>query len=341
MITLNDFSFLIVTRYNDKNRLLGAYTSIRNLYPENEIVLVYDNVTAPPLNSLDKNLIEVHSTERVYVSRGYNLALKHSTKKCFVFVHDDTFLAKNFLENMIPHISEQQFCNFTTIEPPVYDNPDTLLKPIKDFGRDMQRFDFNIFYEFCELHTEKVRGRTVESPFGGFFMAGFKQSIMSVGGFDESFQPYFYEDADLMIRLHQSEFRFVHVLDSIVYHMVSLTSRGTQESEDSMITTSRIFIKKWKCPWEIMRSYSLENKMPYRHIKTKFVVKNLNINLKNFIDLLHEEDGNVLVKIDGNIITKEDMHNLQILPYVLHSMDTGKYELGNLLIEFRENRKLF
>lgn len=338
MLTLNDFSFLIVTKVNDVNRLRGAYQSIRRWYPDNEIVIVYDGVPSVNLNLNDKELIEVHSSNRVYVSAGYNLALKHSTKQCFVFVHDDTFVASNFLENIIPHISENQFCNFTTVEPPIYNDPDTLLKPIKDFGRSIETFNLEIFNSFCEEHVKQITNPVVDSPFGGFFMAGFKSSLDSVGGFDEYFQPYFYEDADLMLRLHIAGFKFVQVLNSLVYHMGSLTSRGTTESDNSMRTTSVLFIKKWKTAWEYARLYTLGNGIPYKRILAEIECKNCSPELQAFISLINEPNNYIKVSLDGTKLDRQDFEYLQTLPYVLQSIEEeGQYKLGNLTVQYKKD----
>lgn len=339
MITLNDFSFLIVTQAKDVNRLLGVYNSIRSLYPENEIIIVYENSKTSVLNIVDPNLVEIYTDHRVYVSVGYNLALMNVTKKCFVFIHDDTFLAKNFLENIIPHISETQFCNFTTVEPPIYNDPDTLEKPIRDFTRSIETFDIEKFRTFCDEHVKKIDNPIRESPFGGFFMAGFKSSIDSVGGFDEYFQPYFYEDADLMIRLHQKGYKFVQVLNSIVYHMGSLTSRGTKESDDSMRTTSTLFIKKWKTSWEAMRHYTLANDIPYQKIPVEILGQNVNPQLSTFLDLINEPNSDIQISFDGNKLNRQDLEFLQTLPYVLQSVEEeGQYELGNLTVNYKKGR---
>jgi GT2 family glycosyltransferase len=336
MLTLIDFSFLIVTQAKDLERLNGVYNSIRHFYPQNEIVIVYENQKDIKLNSKDKNLIEVYTDRRVYVSVGYNLALKACTKKCFVFLHDDTFPSEGFLENMLPHITEHQFCNFTTVEPPIYNDPNTLQKPIKNFGRNMKDFNFLEFCDFCKDHVNKLMMNTVESPFGGFFMAGYKKSIDKIGGFDEYFQPYFYEDSDLMIRMHQAGYTFIHVLSSIVYHMGSLTSRGTQESIDASNTTSKLFIKKWKASWEIIRHYTLANRIPYKKIAFEIECKNCADNLREYIDLVSEKGSSVLISFDTNKLNQKDFEYIQTLPYVLQSIeDRGIYELSNLKITYQ------
>ena len=338
MITLNDFSFLIVSAVNSVERLRGAYQSIRSTYPNNEIVIVYEKVPDLSMDLEDKNLIEVHTTNRVYVSGGYNLALKHCTKKCFVFFHDDTFLAKNFLENLIPYISETQFCNFTTVEPPLYNNQHTNERPIMDFGRSIDVFNLDKFNEFCEKHIKTLPSSTIDSPFGGFFMAGYKSSMDSVGGFDEYFQPYFYEDGDLMIRLHEAGYKFVHVLNSLVYHMGSLTSRSGQEGVDSSKTTQALYIKKWKVPWEYMRHYTLANGIPYKRIPVEISGNNCPSQLQELIDLISEKESNIKITFDAQSLQQQDFEYLQTLPYILQSIEEeGDYQIGNLNIKYKTN----
>jgi GT2 family glycosyltransferase len=307
------------------------------LYPTNEIVIVYDGIMNVGLGLQDENLIEVNSENRIYVGGGYNLALKHSTKKCFVFLHDDTFVLKNFLENIIPHVSEKIFCNFTTIEPPLYNDPDTLGKPIRDFGRNMDVFDIKKLYQFYDEHIQKIQDPTIDSPFGGSFMAGFKESILSVDGFDEYFKPYFYEDADLMFRLRSAGYNFIHVLGSIVYHMGSMTARGTPEEQEAIRTTANLFIKKWKASWEYMKLYTMSNGIEYKKIPVEIIIKNGNPQLESFVAMINEPNSDMQVHVDGHKLNQTDVGYLQSLPYVLQSVtDEGTYALENLTVTYKK-----
>ena len=337
MITLNDFSFLIVTRNNNPQRLYGVYKSIRDLYKSNEIVIIYDDVVSESLakDITDPNLQEIYTLERVYVSGGYNLAVKHCSNKCFVFLHDDTIVAPGFLENLLPHISEKQFCNFTTIEPPLYNNVDSITRPIRDFGRDIDSFNSDAFYEFCESHMINLKETTAASPFGGFFMAGHKSSFESVGGFDEYFKPYFYEDSDLMTRLHIEGYRFIQVLNSLVYHMGSLTSRATEEGQISQSITAKLFLKKWKTSYPMIQRYTMLGGIEYKSIPVEIICKNASLELFEYLDLLSQPDSSVKVEIDATRLNQQDFEYLESLPYVLQSLDgEGTYELSNLKIKY-------
>lgn len=334
MITSNDFSFLITTAGNNKERLVAAYQSIREQYPHNEIVVVYDNVPSCQINSEDPNLKEIVTNERVYVSKGYNIALRECTSKCFVFVHDDTFIAPMFLENMIPHINEKQFCNFTTIEPPIYGEQSTPAKPIKDFGRSVDTFVLEDFIKFTVEHISTLERTYIEAPFGGFFMAGMVEPILSIGGFDEAFQPYFHEDADLMARLHLAGFKFIQALDSIVYHMGSLTSRTGSESETAHVLTHKIFLKKWKVEFEYFKNYTMLQDIPYEKVPVKIESVNCTEQLKDYLSLISEESS-IEVFVDGSKISQEDVAYLQSLSYIVRSIEEpGTYEIGSLQIKY-------
>lgn len=333
MITLNDISILIVTAVRDFDRLNSVYNHIRKQYPTNEIVIIYDNINEKILKVDDPNLIQVPTTKRVYVSIGYNLAIKHATKKCFVFLHDDTYTAPEFLENLLPYITLNTFCNFVTVEPPVFNNPDTIQKPIRDFGMTAHSFDKNAFDTFYWEHISKLPHKQELSPYGGFFIAGYIESFNRVGGFDEEYQPYFFEDSDLMARLHLEGYRFLLILDSIVYHIGSQTSRGTEESDIAHKTTQNIFLKKWKTTFDYFKQYTMLNNLSYNKPNIFIQKRNCNNLLSDFIDLLHEPQGNVILKVDGDKINQQDIEYMLQLPYMIHNIsEKGTYEIGNLEI---------
>lgn len=336
MITLNDISILIVTAANSIPRLELVYNNIRTQYPDNEIVVVYDNIDKKLLTLEDPNLIQVTTDKRVYVSIGYNLAVEHCSKSCFVFLHDDTVPAPNFLENLIPHITENVFVNFALVEPPKFGNTATIQNPIRNFGFNESEFDKDEFNSFCEEHIQNLPHKVEPATFGGFFLSGFKKSFLSIGGFDENFQPYFYEDSDLMVRLHMAGFRFVLALDSIVYHMGSLTSRGTEESTHAHKTTHDIFLRKWKTSFEVIKQYTMLNGHEYQKPSIYFSIVNSNIHIQQITSLLHEDNGRVQVDIDGHNFYQQDVDNLFLFPYILGDMEYGDvYEIGNLKIKLK------
>ena len=335
MITLTDISLLIVTAAKSIPRLKQIYNHLRIQYPDNEIVVVYDNINEKLLDDNDPNLIQIPTDKRVYVSAGYNLAVKHSTKPCFVFLHDDTYTAANFLENLIPNIKKDTFANFVQVEPPKFNNTNCIQRPIQNFGLDETEFDKDKFDEFIDEHIATLPHLVEPSPYGGFFLSGYKESFLDVNGFDENFQPYFFEDSDLMVRLHLKGYKFVLVLNSIVYHMGSLTSRGTEESTIAHDTTHKIFVKKWKIEFEYFKNYSMLQNIPYKHTPAKITCHNCSEQIKEYLTLFSEE-SNIEVLVDGSQLTQQELGYLQSLSYILQDIDSpGVYQIGSLQITYK------
>lgn len=328
MITLNDISFLIVTRANDISRLKLVCSTIRVHYPSNEIIIIYDDV---PIALIDDSITQVSSDKRVYVSGGYNLALKYCTRDCFVFLHDDTIIGPNFLENIIPLITPKQLCNFTTVEPPLYGNVDSIGRPIRNFGRTTQEFNVAAFNTFCEQHISKLPSLYGNSPYGGFFMAGYKKIIDSVGGFDELFQPYFHEDDDLMMRLYMAGYTFIQSYNSIVYHMGSLTSRVGDEYKSAEIITRNRFVKKWKTLFPFFKHYTIDGGYPYQRILVEIHHENCSQELISILDNLNEP-SNIKISVNGNYFTNEDLKSIYSFPYLLKDIEVGTYSIGTLII---------
>lgn len=334
MTTLNDISILIVSAVKDVNRLKEVYVCIREQYPTNEIVIVYDNINKKVLHDADPFLIQVPTDKRVYVSSGYNLAVKNSSKPYFVFLHDDTYPGPNFLENILPHLSDDVFCNFCQVEPPTFNNPDTIQKPVKDFGLANTQYKKDDFHWFCLEREKTLPYKTEPSIYGGFFMAGSKKSFESVGGFDEDYQPYFYEDSDLMLRLHLKGYKFILILDSVVYHVGSLTSRGTEESVFAHNTTEKIFIRKWKTTFEHFKIFCMLEGFNYTQPRVRIELLNCNDKaLIDYIELFNDPKGLYTLRVDCNIITQADVDYIPQIPYIIsETKPNNTYTLGNLVL---------
>lgn len=71
--------------------------------------------------------------------------------------------------------------------------------------------------------------------------------IQKLGGFDEMFSPYYWEDSDLPLRALQQGFQIIYEPRSIVYHKISSTMEATQSLLKRKIISNRNkFLFCWK-----------------------------------------------------------------------------------------------
>jgi len=80
----------------------------------------------------------------------------------------------------------------------------------------------------------------------------------------------------------------------------------------------------------------MKNKLIYYKNHIKFVYNDCNQYLINLIKLLESDssDINLIVAIDGKIITNSDVNYLLTLPFIINDeISMGTYQLGNLKVQ--------
>ena len=242
---------------------------------------------------------------------------------------------------MINHIDEKTFCNFALIEPNLYNKQDSILSPIRNFGRNSLDFDNHAFEKFCENHVESMPNDKVVTPsvFGGSFMCGFIKSLLDIGGFDESITPYFNEDSDLIVRMILKNYKFIYIANSLVYHMGSLTSRKNNiESSLASIVTNNKFLKKWRIPFDLIKENTFQKHIPLVKLNVKIKTKNIkDYKIVNYINNISDNMNNNINNYSNVIINSDfnskDMAYINVLPYIVYmNRDKSTITLENLII---------
>ena len=61
---------------------------------------------------------------------------------------------------------------------------------------------------------------------------------------------------------------------------------------------------------------------------------NYNTDIKHILDLFSTENSSIIIYVDCNLITEQDFIYIQMLPYLLQSIqETGEYKIGCLNIQ--------
>lgn len=226
------------------------YATLRKLYPSIEIVFVsYGSVdgTHSWLDALpDPNLKYYYSNEKKSLADTYNKCYSLATNQYVAFLHNDMVIAEGFVEGILNEISEDKILLYQVIEPPIFGKDLHKWKIIKDFGSNLETFDFNSFQGFAS-GLEKKRFASTEDLC--FFLSIPRSALLDINGLDPLFNPMFREDDDLLLRLQLYGMTPYQSYNSKVYHFVSKTSRFSDEYSKLSVEienmSNRNFHRKW------------------------------------------------------------------------------------------------
>lgn len=257
--------------------------------------------------------------ERVTFSENWNAAISQVRTRKFVFLHNDMYVHQDFFSGLDEYLYEfgkESFYLYTTVEPLEnrgFVRPGKVVAP---FGHSLEDFKQADFCKFATEYMNKHRGDVVKGY--GFYLAGFTESLLDVGGFDSrTFNPYFCEDDDLNVRIRLKGYKVIVVPTALVYHFGSKTIRlETQSSMSSVeIESNRKFARKWgfeaRYLWDTGYEYAEEVS-----IGTEYILYQSSGNLRP-LDIV-----NVEPLVDGLVLSKEEYE--QTRKYFEETGTTGK-----------------
>ena len=257
--TPKDVTF-VMPSYNTLNYTLMAYRSLRNNYPNNEIIVLDDGSVDGSAdyfqeqNKLDENLrVWVNTTGNILGHTvTYDMGIKMANNPIVTIFHSDMICGKNYLENMLKHYKEKRVICATRIEPEgIY--PAGKEKILKPFGIEFHEFKREEFDAFVEQEQKDSKDKTTNGIFAPWLVS--KQDFLAIGGHDaKSFAPYPEEDADLFLRFHMAGYELIQSRDSLCWHWISRGHRSWAKNgvgkDDNMFKfyqnrARRNYLRKW------------------------------------------------------------------------------------------------
>jgi len=366
---------LIIPSYNTEKHLINTYNSVRKYYKDVEMVIINDGSTdntSEWLEALeDNNVIKINSKERKGHTFFYDEGMRQATNEIVGIIHSDMIIGPNYIENILKHLERGKVVCATRIEPPIH--PAGKEKIVMDFGMDYNDLKLDEFEKFCNEKSNEFKDITTRGIFAPWVL--YKEDHFAIGGHDQTFAPYGYEDSDIFNRWILAGYEMVQSRDAFVYH---LTCRGhrwnkgvgivNDDYESTMNRCRRDFIRKWG-DWIQNDEYQFPTINPKYDIG--FIVENCNLNLlqvlepwcsnvyvdnnrSEYIDLeqpntsfnLHkrvlpfdnEKNNEILVTINGNLFNQQDFQYIQQLSAILTDSGEPAFhgELGNITVEIFE-----
>ncbi len=370
METKNAQHTVIIPSYNTLGHLKNTYQSIKKYAPNVPMIIVDDaseDGTDIWLNNLnDDKLTVIIDKERKGHTYWYDEGMRRAKTDIVSILHSDMIIGPNYFENMLKHLEKGKVVCATRIEPPIH--PAGLEKHVQNFGMDYHDFVWDAFENFCVETSNNDKDVTTKGIFAPWIL--YKEDHFKVGGHDQRFAPYGYEDSDIFNKWILGGLEMIQSRDALCYHM---TCRGHRWNEgvgienadykETMDKGRREFLRKWG-EWIQNDSYQypiinpkynkglvIENcndqfiemlepwfdtlyvdcdYEPYIQKEQKRTVTDLLDRLKPYDN---EKQNDIIVKIDTQKFTQQDyVYINQLSAIIQDSGKIGEFELGNLKI---------
>ena len=328
---------LIIPSYNNLRHLKNAYNSVRKHYTDKvELILIDDGSNDGTIEWLktlkDESLIFWREEERIGHTILYDKGIDKANNDIVGILHADMYIAPNYVENLIKHLTKGKVVCATRVEPPLH--PPGNEKIIKDFGMDFDSLKIEEFYDFSSQEIKDSKDKTTSGMFAPWVL--YKEDYLKIGGHDHGFAPFPYEDSDIFQRWILAGYELIQSRDALVYHLTCRGHRwnkevGKNDDEFKIFEEQarKHYLKKWG-------SWIKNNENGYPVLspvyRKKLIITNPNPNVNQLYDWFNEGED-IIVEIDGNVFNQQDFQIItQLNDIIKDSGEVGSFELGNLKI---------
>lgn len=361
---------LLIGLKNNLDYTKFFYEHTRSIYPNTEICFVSygstDGTHEWLANLNDSSVRYFIADETKTLADAYNKAAQIATKEYVVYLHNDMVLSDTFVPNLLSDLTETRVVAYTTVEPPIFGYHERPGKIVKNLGIDTISYNNDMFQDFNKYHLsnnniELINWDTQKDGIS-FFISVHRETLLSMGGLDNLFNPFFCEDDDLIRRFKLNNLDMKISLKSLCYHFVSKTSRFSEEfkytTQNIEVNSNRNYIRKWGCRTEAPKYnivalidnpnidliYHIE---PFfdkilidnDQIKTQYLQHEQNNTKINLSDKIQNTTTNIdsnysIVNINGSKFDRQDFITINNIMNEISKINAlGKYHTGNLTLQ--------
>ena len=363
---------VIIPSYNTLPHLKNTYESIKRYGGDVDIIIIDDaseDGTAEWLIELDdERLNRVLSPERKGHTYWYDEGMRLAETDIVSILHSDMIIGPGYFDNLLKHLERGKVVCATRIEPPIH--PAGKEKIVRDFGDDADNFNWNAFESFVSKEKEESKDVTTRGIFAPWML--YKEDHLSIGGHDQRFAPFGYEDSDIFNRWILHDYEMIQSRDALCYHMTCRGHRwnkgvGVENPDYRQIMTrcEREFIRKWG-DWiqNDHYQYPIINPKYNKGIIIKNCTERMIAQLEPWGDNIYidcdyesyikseqertvtnlrdrikpygnEKNNDILIEVDGDTFTEQDYIYIRQITIILYQnrLEEGRFKLGNLEIE--------
>ena len=242
---------VVLPNYNGKGLLERNLPTLQHaLQPfDYEILVVDDASTDDSLAFLKKeypNIVLISRKENAGFSVACNAGISAASKQFICVANTDVRFPANYFTSILPAIQGNVFAAKGRIRNELSDgtfvNFDTTARSF--LKRGFWRFDKTPFESQRQGFSWQIGGRFC--LLGCCFVADAKK-LKDLGGFDELFTPFYWEDSDLPFRALKAGYDLRYVPEAEVIHEVSSTiNRYRKKSLRKLISDRNKFLFTWR-----------------------------------------------------------------------------------------------
>lgn len=231
---------IVIPNFNGKNLLEKNLIKVKEAAEDEEIIVVDNNSQDKSIDYIRNNFPEVKLVEETK-EQGFASSINRGVDKAsgdvIVLLNTDIVPEKGFLNPLLKHFSNPQVFAVGCLDKS-YEKGKIAAR-----GRGVAHFIKGMF-----IHA---RGEVDKTD--TFWVSGgsgaFRKSIWeTLGGMDEVFNPFYYEDIDLSYKAVKSGYKILFEKESVVnhYHEEGVIKKSFSESEIKTIAYRNQFLFVWK-----------------------------------------------------------------------------------------------
>lgn len=365
---------VIIPSHNTLEHLKNTYKSLKKYAPEWVDIIIIDDCsedgTLSWLESLrDYNVRWIRSEDRCGHTCWYDEGIREANTETVSILHSDMIIGPGYFENMLKHLERGKVVCATRIEPPIH--PAGKEKIVRDFGDEADTFKWDAFEDFVnkaiDSQQKDLTTRGIFAPW-----ALYKEDHFAVGGHDQRFAPYGYEDSDIFNRWILAGYEMIQSRDALVYHMTCRGHRWNKgvgienvDYKETMDRCRREYIRKWG-DWiqnddyqfpiinpKYNRGIILENgdstllealepwadtiytDVDYGEYIEREQHRTVTSLWGRIKSLEEPKENDIFIYADGKTLNQQDFIYIQQLAAILkeNKPQNGKFKLGNLVIQ--------
>lgn len=239
---------VIIVNYNTKELLKNCVESVKNTYPECEIIVVDNASTDGSREEILKMPVKaVLSEENSGFSKANNMGLKSATGENILFLNPDTVVHPETLTGCLEFLKANKNVGAAGCR---------VVLPDGSLDKACKRKFPNVFNSFCTIFKiAKVFPKLGYNVLGndegiypvdclvGAFMMCPKAVLDKTGGFDEDFFMYG-EDVDLCLRIKKAGYDIFYLGNLAIDHVKGAVGKKSKKAKIAFYDSMSIYYKK-------------------------------------------------------------------------------------------------